>query len=145
MIRIAKGAATTAALALTLTSCSVLNRNKGTSQYEVRGSAARTPTVAELTSRFGCTTAQIAQNWQRNRLVIARAGTPLCNVLGRYGDPISVSTSSVADMQLVSMLHREPNGRYYNATFVYYSDTKVNRQLRRPVGQWIVDRVTATR
>ena len=78
-------------------------------------------------------------------MTLARRGTPICSVLGRYGDPITVSKNTVADMQLVSMLHRQPNGRYYSATFVYYEDTKVNRQLNRPVGKWLVDRVSATR
>jgi hypothetical protein len=87
----------------------------------------------------------VAANWQNARLALARPGTPICSVLGRYGDPISVSKNTIADMHLVSMLHREPNGRYINATFVYYDDTKVNRQLKRPIGKWLVDRITATR
>jgi hypothetical protein len=98
-----------------------------------------------LASQYGCTAEQVTANWQGARLALARPGTPICSVLGRYGDPISVSKSAVADMQLVSMLHRQPNGRYYNATFVYYADTKVNRRLNRPIGRWIVDRVSATR
>jgi hypothetical protein len=87
----------------------------------------------------------VAANWQTARLAIARPGTPICSVLGRYGEPVSVTKNSAADMQLVSMLHRQPDGRFYNATFVYYADTKVNRQLKRPIGRWIVDRVTASR
>jgi len=69
----------------------------------------------------------------------------MCSVIGRYGDPISVTKNTIADMQLVSMLHRQANGRYYSATFVYYSDTKVNRQLNRPIEKWLVDRVTVTK
>jgi hypothetical protein len=113
--------------------------------FSVRPAASKPPSTATLASQYGCTAEQVAANWQAARLQIARSGTPICSVLGRYGEAISVSKSSVADMQLVSMLHRQPNGRYYNATFVYYADTKVNRQLNRPIGRWIVDRVTATR
>jgi hypothetical protein len=113
--------------------------------FAVKPAASRPPSTASLASQYGCTAEQVAANWQTARLAIARPGTPICSVLGRYGEPVSVTKNAAADMELVSMLHREPNGRYYNATFVYYSDTKVNRQLKRPIGRWIVDRVTASR
>ena len=113
--------------------------------FGVKPAASRPPSTATLASQYGCTAQQLAANWQTARLTIAPPGTPICSVLGRYGEPVSVTRNAVADMQLVSMLHRQPNGRYYNATFVYYADTKVNRQLKRPIGRWIVDRVTATR
>ena len=120
-------------------------RQLSSPSYSVRPAASKPPSTATLASQYGCTAEQVAANWQTARLQIARSGTPICSVLGRYGEPLSVSKSSAADMQLVSMLHRQPNGRYYNATFVYYADSKVNRQLNRPIGRWIVDRVTATR
>ena len=103
------------------------------------------PTAIRIAHDYGCSAEQIESNWQTSKLEMAKAGTPMCSVLGRYGDPISVSKNNIADMQLVSMLHRQPNGRYYNATFVYYVDSKVNRELKRPVGKWLVDRVSATR
>jgi hypothetical protein len=137
--------ATAAVCAVVLAGCSMLPGHKSNSRYAVRGSSARAPTVNELAPKYGCTQAQIAENWQRARLAVPRPGTPLCDVLGRYGEPVSVSASQAPEMQLVSMLHRQPNGRYYSATFVYYSDSKVNRQLRRPVGKWVVERVTTTR
>jgi hypothetical protein len=113
--------------------------------FAVKPAASRAPSTATLASQYGCTAEQVAANWQSARLAIARPGTPICSVLGRYGEPVSVTKNAIADMRLVSMLHRQDNGRYYNATFVYYDDTKVNRQLKRPIGRWIVDRVTATR
>jgi hypothetical protein len=113
--------------------------------FGIRPAASRPPTTVSLASQYGCTAQQVAANWQTARLAIARPGTPICSVLGRYGDPVSVSKSNIADMQLVSMLYREANGRYYNATFVFYDDTKANRELKRPIGRWVVDRVTATR
>jgi hypothetical protein len=125
--------------------CSRLRHPFSAPSYSVRPAASRAPSSASIASQYGCTAEQVAANWQNARLAIAPAGTPICRVLGRYGDPVSVSKSHVADMQLVSILHRQANGRYYNATFVYYEDTKANRQLRRPIGKWIVDRVTATR
>lgn len=120
-------------------------RHQSSPSYSVRPAASRAPSAATLASQYGCTAEQVAGNWQTARLTIAQPGTPICRVLGRYGDPVSVSKSSVADMQLVSMLHREANGRYYNATFVYYADTKANRKLNRPIGRWVVERVTASR
>jgi hypothetical protein len=113
--------------------------------FGIRPSASRTPSAASLASQYGCTAQQVAANWQTAHLSIARPGTPICSVIGRYGDPISVSRNATSGMQLVSMLHRQQDGRYYNATFVYYADTKVNRQLNRPVGRWIVERITVTR
>jgi hypothetical protein len=127
-----------------LAACSHLRR-QDSSTYGVTPAGHHVTSVASLAADYGCTAQQVADNWQLARLQVAQPGTPICKVLGRYGDPISVSKNSIADMELVSMLHRQPNGRYYNATFVYYSDTKVNRQLNRPVGKWVVDRVTATR
>jgi hypothetical protein len=127
-----------------LAACSHL-RHQNTTTYDVTPAGSSTGSAARLASDYGCTAGQVASNWQSARLEMARPGTPICNVLGRYGDPISVSKNSIADMQLVSMLHRQANGRYYNATFVYYTDTKVNRQLNRPIGKWIVDRVSSTK
>jgi hypothetical protein len=120
-------------------------RHQSSPSYAVRPAASRPPSTATLSSHYACTAEQLAANWRNAPLAIARPGTPICSVLGRYGDPVSVTKNAIADMQLVSMLHREANGRYYNATFVYYADTKVNRQLKRPIGRWIVDRVTASR
>lgn len=134
-----------AACALPLGACARFRHTTGIPFFSVKPAASRAPRTADIASQYGCTPQQVAANWQNARLAIARPGTPICTVLGRYGDPVSVSKSAIADMHLVSMLHREPNGRYINATFVYYDDTKVNRQLRRPIGRWIVDRVTATR
>jgi hypothetical protein len=125
--------------------CARFRHLGGSPSYSVRPAAGRAPSTADVASQYGCTAEQVAANWRSARLALARPGTPICSVLGRYGDPVSVSKNSIADMRLVSMLHREPNGRYINATFVYYDDTKVNRQLKRPIGRWIVDRVTATR
>ena len=140
-----KKIATAAICTVALAGCSLLPGHRGNSRYAVRGSSTRAPTVGELASRYGCTSAQLAENWQRARLAVARQGTPICSVLGRYGEPVSVTGSRAPDMELVSMLHRQPNGRYYTATFVYYTDSKVNRQLRRPVGKWVVERVTTSR
>lgn len=145
MRRMMKRTATAAACVVALAGCSLLPGHRGSSRYAVRGSSTRAPTVNELAPKYGCTAAQIADNWQRSRLAVARPGTPICSVLGRYGEPVSVTTNRAAEMQLVSMLHRQPDGRYYSATFVYYPDSKVNRQLRRPVGRWVVERVTTTR
>jgi len=150
MIKIVNASAA-AILAVALAGCSFLTHRKTTTEsagaISSAGSGARTSasSVGELGSRYGCTAAQVEDNWRRYPFSIARSGTPICNVLGRYGEPISVTVSNVANMQLVSMLHRQPSGRYYNATFVFYADTKVNRQLKRPVGKWLVERVTATR
>jgi hypothetical protein len=145
MRRISLLLAVSAACAVPLTGCARFRHSAGSPSYSVRPAASRAPRAADIASQYGCTPEQVSTNWQTARLAIARPGTPICTVLGRYGDPISVSKSTIADMHLVSMLHREPNGRYINATFVFYDDTKVNRQLKRPVGRWVVDRVTATR
>jgi hypothetical protein len=131
------------ACSLGLAACSHFHHQD--TSYGVRPAGSSTTAVAELAGKYGCTAQQVSDNWLTARLELARPGTPMCSVLGRYGDPISVSKNKIADMELVSMLHRQPNGRYYNATFVYYVDTKVNRQLNRPVGKWLVDRVSATR
>lgn len=129
---------------ISLAACSHLHRQPA-SAYSVTPAGSNSATAARLAGDYGCTAQQVADNWTLARLELAKAGTPICKVLGRYGDPISISKNKIADMQLVSMLHRQPNGRYYNATFVYYDDTKVNRELNRPVGKWVVDRVTSTR
>lgn len=133
-----------AACAAGLAGCSRL-RHADLPSFGIRPAASRAPSAATLGSEYGCSAAQIAANRRTSRLAVAQPGTPICSVIGRYGDPVSVSKNGTAGMQLVSMLHREPDGRYYNATFVYYADTNINRQLKRPVGRWIVERVTVTR
>jgi hypothetical protein len=64
----------------------------------------------------------------------------MCSVLGRYGDPISVSN----DRRYAARLDAPPLFCYYNDVRVL-RDTKVNRELKRPIGKWLVDRVTSTR
>lgn len=97
------------------------------------------PKVSQLAERYGCNGGvQTAGNTTRAPAV--RPGTPMCQALDRFGNPVSVSTSSVAGMRMVSMLHR-PNGRYVSVVYVYYEDTKQNRQLGRPIGRWIVQSV----
>jgi hypothetical protein len=113
---------------ISLAACSHLHR-QDSSAYSVTPAGSNAPTAARLAGDYGCTAQQVADNWQVARLELARPGTPIC----------------IANMQLVSMLHRQPNGRFYNATFVYYDDNKINRELNRPVGKWLVDRVTSTR
>ncbi|HEY7235325.1 MAG TPA: hypothetical protein VH539_14325 [Gemmatimonadaceae bacterium] len=133
-----------AACFIGLVACSHFRRQQPTA-YDVTPAGTTMPTAIRIAHDYGCSAEQIESNWHTSKLEMAKPGTPMCSVLGRYGDPISVSKNTIADMQLVSMLHRQPNGRYYNATFVYYADTKVNRELKRPVGKWLVDRVSATR
>jgi len=132
------------ACVIALAACSHF-RHQGATTYDVTPAGSTGSAAARIANQYGCTADQVAANWQSARLELARPGTPICSVIGRYGDPISVTKNTVADMQLVSMLHRQPNGRYYSATFVYYSDTKVNRQLNRPIAKWLVDRVTVTK
>jgi hypothetical protein len=145
MYQIIKKCSFGAACFLAFVACSHFRRQETSYGVTPAASSSRGPTATAIASQYGCTPEQVAANWQNQRLALARPGTPICSVLGRYGDPISVSKNTVADMRLVSMLHRQPNGRYYSATYVFYEDTKVNRQLNRPVGKWLVDRVTATR
>ena len=153
MNRSVKTIASAAILVVALGGCYFFPRRQGASDRAtvsssgdvVRPASTGAPTVNELSARYGCDAAQVADNWRKQALAIAPPGTPICSVLGRYGQPVSVTTSSIADMELLSLLHRQPNGRYYNATFVYYTDTRVNRQLKRPVGRWVVERVTVTR
>lgn len=145
MRRISLVLAVGAACAASVTGCAHFHRTSGVPFFSVKPAASRPPRAADIANEYGCTPEQLAANWQHAKLALARPGTPICSVLGRYGDPVSVSKSAIADMHLLSMLHRESNGRYINATFVFYDDTKVNRQLHRPIGKWVVDRVTATR
>lgn len=97
------------------------------------------PKISELAKRYGCSGGvQTAGN--TSRVAAIRPGTPMCQALDRFGNPVSVSSSSVAGMRMVSMLHR-PNGRYVSVVYVYYEDTTQNRQLGRPIGRWIVQSV----
>ena len=111
---------------------------------EVKAVRTRVPRAEELARSYGCRADVVAANLRQVRVTPAKVGTPMCNVLGTYGDPISVSSTKVADMQLVSMLHH-PDTRYVSVTYVYYVDTKVNRKLGRPVGNWLVQRVSVSR
>ncbi|HKO14662.1 MAG TPA: hypothetical protein VJU87_00385 [Gemmatimonadaceae bacterium] len=134
----------TIVVTVVISGCSLIHRQSNFLGFAVRGASHRAPTAADLADQYGCTSSQVTANAERQHLVIARSGTPMCAALGRYGDPISVGKTDVADMHLVSMLHRIGE-RYYNVTYVYYDDTRVNRRLGRPVGRWLVERVTVTR
>lgn len=102
-----------------------------------------TPKIDQLAQRYGCPSGTVTQAARSSRTAVA-PGTPLCSALGRYGEPISVSSDNVSGMRLVSMLHR-PAGRYVSVVYVYYEDTKENRQNRRPIGRWIVQSVRESR
>ena len=151
-------AATTLAV-LALSGCSLLRGKRDTGSApsgsrtttesrgevrEVRAVNARVPRAEELAKSYGCRSDVVAANLKRRGVTPAKVGAPMCSVLGIYGDPISVSSTKVADMQLVSMLHR-PDARYVSVTYVYYADTKVNRKLGRPVGAWLVQRFSVSR
>ena len=91
----------------------------------------------DMATKYGCTWAQVQSNWSSRRNAPAKPGDPLCSVLGRYGQPYSVSTRRASDMQLLSLQYR-PNGRPLNVVAVRYDDTPVNRKLRRRAGEWMV-------
>ena len=91
----------------------------------------------EMASRYGCSWEQVESNWKRRRMAAARPGDPLCSVLGRYGQPFSVSVRDGADMKLLSLQYR-PGERYINVVAVRYDDTAVNRKLNRRPGTWFV-------
>jgi hypothetical protein len=114
------------------------------SRGEVKAVSTKVPRAEELAKSYGCKSEVVAANLKRRSATPAKVGAPMCSVLGIYGDPISVSSTKVADMQLVSMLHR-PDTRYVSVTYVYYADTKVNRKLGRPVGAWLVQRFSVSR
>ncbi len=95
------------------------------------------PTSKELAEQYGCSPAVVDNNWRLHRYAPVTRGTPLCATLGRYGDPVSVHSQSVAGMELLSLLHR-PSGRYVDVTFVHYDNTPTNRELHRPIGGWVV-------
>jgi hypothetical protein len=132
--------------ALMLSGCSLLRGNGPSREHSAeltgfdRGAAEKSsvPGVTpEMATRYGCTWQQVQTNWSRRRMAAARAGDPLCSVLGRYGQPFSVSLRRASDMQLLSLQYR-PNGRYVNVVAVQYDDTPVNRRLQRQVGGWRV-------
>lgn len=100
------------------------------------------PKRAELAERYGCTGA--VQSSRPARRTTVRPGMPMCDALQQFGDPLSVSTNEVAGMKLVSMLHR-PGKQYLSVVYVYYEDTPQNREIKRPIGRWIVQSVRAGR
>jgi hypothetical protein len=97
----------------------------------------------EMATRYGCTWEQVQANWKQRRMQPAKIGEPLCTVLGRYGQPFSVSARRVADMQLLSLQYKV-NGRYTNIVAVQYDDTPTNRKLRRRTGEWVVQSATTS-
>lgn len=103
------------------------------------------PKTAELAERYGCTGATQSSS-RGSRRTTVRPGMPMCDALHQFGDPVSVSTNEVAGMKLVSMLHRPaPANRYVSVVYVYYENTPQNRELKRPIGRWLVQSVRAGR
>jgi len=137
-----------AILVAAVSGCSLFHRggshSTATTGYD-RATAAKStvPGVTpEMATRYGCTWQQVEANWKLRRMQPARAGEGLCTVLGRYGQPFSVSSRRAQDMQLLSLQYRV-NGRYTNIVAVQYDDTPVNRKLRRPSG-WVVRSATSS-
>lgn len=122
-------------LGLALAALSVAGCARHRGAVEAGNSA---PKIQQLAERYGCNSVTQASQSARNARVVP--GTPLCTALGRFGEPISVNTDQVSGMRLVSMLHRTA-GRYVSVVYVYYEDTKENRQNGRPIGRWIVQSV----
>jgi hypothetical protein len=115
-----------ASLAFAVAGCRSLRR-----QSDVPGV---TPATAE---QYGCPWATIEANWNTYRMAPVAAGAPLCSALGRYGKPFSTGTRASTGMSTLSLQYH-PNDRYITVIAVRYDDTKVNRQLKRPVGAWLV-------
>jgi hypothetical protein len=142
-----KGRITILLFAWMLSGCALLRgRSSAASDHSARATgfdrkdAAKSsvPGVTpDMASKYGCAWTQVQANWSNRRMTPAAAGQPLCDVLGRYGQPFSVSTRRASDMQLLSLQYR-PNGRNVNLIAVHYDDTPVNRKLRRRVGVWTV-------
>ena len=120
-------AALSIALAASLGACAVFHRNKPDA-----------PSVSQLANRYGCTDQSIEANRKSNWMVPVKLGTPACDALGRYGEPVGITTQHKAGMQLVSVLH-STEGKYVSLTLVSYDDTPANRKLKRPIGTWLVD------
>lgn len=95
----------------------------------------RTPHLSDVSSDLGCPAPKAVTASASTRL--PQPGTPACEVVARYGEPRTVGTQSAAGMDLLSTTHRV-NGRVVAITYVRYADTKENRALRRPIGQWLV-------
>lgn len=142
-----KGHIAVALVASLLSGCSLLHgKRSSVSDHTVRATgfdkedAAKSsvPGVTpEMASKYGCTWAQVQANWKSRRMAPAQPGEALCNVLGRYGQPYSVSTRRANDMQILSLQYR-PSGRPVNVVAVQYEDTPVNRKIRRQVAVWKV-------
>src|SRR3954462_2850320 len=129
---------------LAATRCSLLHRGSSDHSASATGfdpraaEKSRVPGVTpEMASRYGCAWQQVETNWKQHRMQPATPGQDLCTVLGRYGQPFSVSSHRASDMQLLSLQYRI-NGRYTNIVAVQYDDTPVNRKLRRRTGAWVI-------
>ena len=139
----------TAALAVALSGCSLFHRGGDHSTSATgfdKKSAAKSsvPGVTpEMAARYGCSWEQVEANWKQRRMQPARPGEPLCTVLGRFGQPFSVSARRAQDMQLLSLQYRV-NGRYTNIVAVQYDNTPVNRKLKRPTAGWVVRSATTS-
>src|SRR3954469_4588093 len=120
-----KRAIATVAL-LTASGCSLLHRGSAEHSASATGFDRRAaekssvPGVTpEMANHYGCTWQQVEANWKQHRMQAARPGEDLCTVLGRYGQPFSVSSHRASDMQLLSLQYRV-NGRYTNIVAVQY-------------------------
>ena len=139
----------TMAIMVALSGCSLFHRGADHSTSATgydRATAAKStvPGVTpEMATRYGCSWEQVETNWKTRRMQPARPGDSLCMVLGRYGQPFSVSSRRAQDMQLLSLQYRV-NGRYTNIVAVQYDDTPVNRKLRRPTTGWVVRSATSS-
>lgn len=137
------------AIMVALSGCSLFHRGGDHSISPAgnsRGSAATSsvPGVTpEMATRYGCSWQQVEANWKTRRMQLARPGEPLCMVLGRYGQPFSVSSRRAQDMQILSLQYRV-NGRYTSIVAVQYDDTPVNRKLKRPTTGWVVRSATTS-
>ena len=114
-------------LAGTLAGCSIFHRNEPA-----------VPSVSALAERYGCSDKSIEANRKNSWMMPVKVGTPACDALGRYGEPVGITAQHKGGMQLVSVLH-STEGRYVSLTLVSYDDTPANRKLKRPIGTWTVD------
>jgi hypothetical protein len=116
-----------ASLVVALSACSIFHR-----------STPSAPSVSELAERYKCSEKAIEANRKTHWMEPVKQGTPACDAIGRYGEPVGITTQHTAGMQLVSLLH-STEGRYVSVTLVGYDDTPANRKLKRPIGTWMVD------
>jgi hypothetical protein len=101
------------------------------------------PLPESLTDSFGCSRAQIEEEWALRRFQSVDIGSDACVLWGRFGTPEKNTTMRDENGSSVILMWSKGH-TIWSSTIRNYANTAQNQRLGRVIGKWTVGNFTVT-